>query len=125
MSDVRGVVIQPSAWAAIQATVFGPASAPMTSGMCGWTGRFPAGAWWSASSSVFHPNPAPMVTRPPERWSIVAMVFARVIGSNSTGSATEVPRRIVDVTAAAVARATHGSSAENGPDGWMTPCRWT
>ena len=38
MSDVRGVVIQPSAWAAIQATVWGPASAPMTSGMCGWTG---------------------------------------------------------------------------------------
>ena len=72
--------------------------------------RFPAGTWWSASSSVFQPKPAPIVTRPPERWSRVAMVLARVIGSDSTGSATAVPSRIVDVTAAAVASATHGSS---------------
>ena len=38
MSLWVGVVIQPSAWAAIQAKVFGPPPAPMISGMCAWTG---------------------------------------------------------------------------------------
>ncbi|MCP9965279.1 hypothetical protein LUX57_09125 [Actinomadura madurae] len=38
MSRSIGVVIQPSAWAAIQANVFGPPPAPISSGMCGWTG---------------------------------------------------------------------------------------
>ncbi len=38
MSVSRGVVIQPSALAAIQAKVLGPAPAPMISGMCGWVG---------------------------------------------------------------------------------------
>ena len=42
------------------------------------------------------------------RW--VAMVFARLIGSCSTGSATAVDNRTREVTAAAVARLTHGSS---------------
>ena len=72
--------------------------------------RFAAGTWWSSSSSVFQPNPAPIVTRPPERWSRVAIVFASVIGSDSTGSATAVDSRIREVTAAAVASETHGSS---------------
>ncbi|MCP9965280.1 hypothetical protein LUX57_09130 [Actinomadura madurae] len=70
----------------------------------------PAGTWWSASSSVFHPNPAPTVTRPPDRWSSVAMALASVIGSDSTGSATAVASRIVDVTVTADASETHGSS---------------
>ena len=52
--------------------------------------RFPAGTWWSVSSSVFQPKPAPIVTRPPDRWSRVAMALASVIGSDSTGSATAV-----------------------------------
>jgi hypothetical protein len=38
------------------------------------------------------------------------MVLASVIGSDSTGSATAVDSRILVVTAAAVARETHGSS---------------
>jgi Asp-tRNA(Asn)/Glu-tRNA(Gln) amidotransferase A subunit family amidase len=71
--------------------------------------RRSAGTPWSASSSVFHPKPAPSVTRPPERWSTVAIVFARVIGSDSTGSATAVASRMREVTLAAVASDTHGS----------------
>ena len=38
------------------------------------------------------------------------MVFARLIGSCSTGSDTAVDSRTFVVTAAAVARDTHGSS---------------
>ena len=38
------------------------------------------------------------------------MVLASVIGSCSAGSATAVPSLIVDVTAAAMLSATHGSS---------------
>ena len=72
--------------------------------------RFPAGTWWSSSSSVFQPKPAPIVTRPPERWSRVAIALASVIGSDSTGSATAVESRIREVTAAHVARETQGSS---------------
>lgn len=64
---------------------------------------------WSANSSRFQPNPAPSVTRPPERWSSDAIALARVIGSDSTGSATEVARPMVDVALHAVASATHGS----------------
>ena len=37
------------------------------------------------------------------------MVFASVTGSDSAGRATAVPSLIRDVTAAAVARLTHGS----------------
>lgn len=37
------------------------------------------------------------------------MLLARVIGSCSTGSATAVDNRTREVTAAAVARLTHGS----------------
>ena len=59
---------------------------------------------------MFQPKPAPIVTRPPERWSRVAIVLASVIGSDSTGSATAVDRPIREVTAAAVASDTHGSS---------------
>ncbi len=58
---------------------------------------------------MFQPKPAPIVTRPPERWSSVAMVLARVIGSDSTGRATAVESRILVVSAAAVASETHGS----------------
>ena len=58
---------------------------------------------------MFQPKPAPTVTRPPERWSSVAIALASVIGSDSTGSDTAVERRIRSVTAAAVARETHGS----------------
>ena len=58
---------------------------------------------------MFQPKPTPMVTRPPERWSSVAIVLASVIGSDSTGSATAVASRIREVTAAAVASETHGS----------------
>ena len=58
---------------------------------------------------MFQPKPAPIVTRPPERWSRVAICLASVIGSDSTGSATAVERPIVVVTAAAVASETHGS----------------
>ena len=72
--------------------------------------RLPGGTPWSASSSVFQPKPAPTVTRPPERWSRVAIALASVIGSDSTGSETAVDSRIRDVTAAAVASDTHGSS---------------
>jgi hypothetical protein len=39
----------------------------------------------------------------------VAIVLARVIGSDSTGSATAVASRIRDVAWAAVASDTHGS----------------
>ena len=146
MSCSTGVVIQPSAFSAIQRNVFGPPPAPMISGMCGCTGfgqaqdgpketnspsydasswvhsariastysrrtvrRLPAGTWWSVSSSVFQPKPAPMVTRPPDRWSRVAIDLASVIGSDSTGSATAVDSRIREVTVAAVASETHGS----------------
>ena len=72
--------------------------------------RLAAGTWWSVSSSVFQPKPAPMVTRPPERWSSVAIVLASVIGSDSTGRQTAVERPIRSVTAAQVASDTHGSS---------------
>ena len=58
---------------------------------------------------MFQPKPAPMVTRPPERWSRVAIAFASVIGSDSTGSATAVDRPMRVVTAAAVASEIHGS----------------
>ncbi len=58
---------------------------------------------------MFQPKPAPMVTRPPERWSRVAIALASVIGSDSTGSATAVESRIREVTAAQVASETHGS----------------
>ena len=58
---------------------------------------------------MFQPNPAPTVTRPPDRWSTVAIVLASVIGSDSAGSATAVPSPIRAVTAAAVASDTHGS----------------
>ena len=37
------------------------------------------------------------------------MVFARVIGSDSTGNATAVESLICEVTVAAVASETHGS----------------
>ena len=49
------------------------------------------------------------VTRPPERKSSVAMVFASVMGSDSVGSATDVASSIVVVASAAVANATQGS----------------
>jgi hypothetical protein len=71
--------------------------------------RFLPGTPWSSSSSTFQPKPTPRITRPPERWSRVASVLARVIGSCSIGSATAVPSRIVEVTVAAVASAIHGS----------------
>ncbi len=58
---------------------------------------------------MFQPKPAPIATRPPERWSRVAICLARVIGSDSTGSATAVDSRIRAVTAAAVAREIQGS----------------
>lgn len=48
-------------------------------------------------------------TRPPDRWSKVAIDFASVIGSCSTGSATAVDNRTRDVTAAAVPSDTQGS----------------
>ena len=72
--------------------------------------RRPDGTPWSASSSVFHPNPTPTLTRPPDRWSRVAILFASVIGSCSTGSATAVDNRTRDVTAHAVPRLTQGSN---------------
>src|SRR6478609_216555 len=71
--------------------------------------RLAAGTWWSASSSVFQPKPAPISTRPPERWSRVEICLANVIGSDSTGSATAVDSLIRDVTWAAVASEIHGS----------------
>ena len=146
MSCSPGVVIQPSACRAIQASVLraaaraddqrhvrlgglgeGPAGAELSRTLrrrppprCVQSARIasmysrstvrrlPAGTPWSASSSVFQPNPAPTVTRPPDRWSSVAIVFASVIGSDSTGRATAVPSLIRDVTAAAVASETHG-----------------
>ena len=58
---------------------------------------------------MFQPKPAPISTRPPERWSRVAICFASVIGSDSTGSATAVDSLIFVVTAAAVASEIHGS----------------
>ena len=58
---------------------------------------------------MFQPKPAPTLTRPAERWSRVAIVFASVIGSDSTGSATAVDSPIRSVTAATVASETHGS----------------
>ena len=98
MSCSIGVVIQPSAFSAIQRNVFGPPPAPMTTGIvrldglrpgpggaerhelavvrrlflrstarasprrtrAGPCGACPAGTWWSSSSSVFQPNPAPI-----------------------------------------------------------------
>ena len=71
--------------------------------------RRPGGTLWSASSSVFQPNPTPRLTRPPERWSRVAIDLASVIGSCSTGSATAVDSRTRDVTAHAAPNDTHGS----------------
>lgn len=50
--------------------------------------RRPGGTLWSASSSVFQPNPTPRLTRPLDRWSRVAIDLASVMGSCSTGSAT-------------------------------------
>ena len=72
--------------------------------------RSEGGTLWSAISSRFQPYPTPSTVRPPERWSTEAMVLARVIGSLSTGIATAVPRRIVEVTEDTAASATHGSS---------------
>ena len=59
---------------------------------------------------MFQPNPTPSETRPPERWSSVAIVLASVIGSDSTGSATAVESPIREVTAAQVPSVTQGSS---------------
>lgn len=71
--------------------------------------RRPGGTLWSASSSVFQPNPTPRLTRPPDEMTEVAIVFARLIGSCSTGSATAVDSRTREVTAQAVPRLTQGS----------------
>jgi hypothetical protein len=59
---------------------------------------------------MFQPAPTPNTNRPPEIRSMLAASFAVMIGSRWMSSAIPVKSSIFDVTAAAAASVTNGSS---------------
>ena len=65
---------------------------------------------WLRNSSMFQPAPTPNTNRPPEIRSMLAASFAVMIGSRWISRAIPVNSSILDVTAAAAASVTNGSS---------------
>ena len=65
---------------------------------------------WCSISSTFQPAPMPKRKRPPDRRSRLATTLARTMGSCSITRQMPVPSWSRDVTAAAVASPTKGSS---------------
>ncbi len=65
---------------------------------------------WFAISSMFHPTPMPMESRPSESRSREAIVLASTIGSCWATSEMPVPSRSRSVADAAAVSATYGSS---------------
>ena len=65
------------------------------------------------NSSASHPTPTPSVTRPPERWSSVAISFAVTTTLRCGSTSTPVARRIVSVRAATNVSQISGSGRSN------------